>query len=190
MTLRRALASTLAIVALALLGGCGDSRTPAPDLGRVQSPQGVKTLTYLRGRLSFDVPANWTIETGPAPMLVTLGSGPALITVWRYPRSRLQPFPSTAAGLDQAQSALTGAAAARDPSLHVISSAVVDVSGSPGVELDALETIRGRLRRVRSAHIYTGGAEIVIDEYAPKGLFHDVDRTVFSPLLHSVRLVG
>jgi hypothetical protein len=180
----------LGVLALALLGGCADSRTPAPSLSRVHLPDGVKTVTYLHGRLRFSAPTNWVTQTGAAPMVVTLGSGPALITVWRYPRSPSQPLPADAAALDQARLALISAAGARDPTIRVISSAVVQVSGSPGVELDALETIQGRRRRVRSAHIYTGGAEIVIDEYAPVNLFHDVDRVVFSPLLRSVRLGG
>jgi hypothetical protein len=72
----------------------------------------------------------------------------------------------------------------------VISSAVVTLHGVHAVELDALETVRGRVRRVRSTHLYQGGAELVVDEYAPEEMFHTVDRTVFSPLLHSVRLGG
>jgi hypothetical protein len=72
----------------------------------------------------------------------------------------------------------------------VISSAVVSSNGVRGVELDALATIRGHVRRVRSAHIYKDGAALVIDEYPPKSLFRTADRAVFSPLLHSVRLVG
>jgi hypothetical protein len=90
--------------------------------------------------------------------------------------------------LQQARSALIAAARARDLTLRVIASAVVDVHGLHAVELDAVEKIRGQVRRVRSAHVYEAGAELVIDEYAPQSQFHEADRTVFSPLLHSLRL--
>ena len=190
MPLRRSLSVTLGVLALGALGGCADSRTPAPNLSRVQPPDGVKTVNYLHNKLSFSAPRDWAIETGHAPMVVTLGSGPALITIWRYPRSPRQPVPGNISALQQARRALIAAAAARDRTFRVISSGVVGVNDIPAVELDALETIRGQVRRVRSTHIYEHGTEVVVDEYAPEGLFHLVDRTVFSPLLHSVRLVG
>lgn len=180
---------TAVVIALAVLAGCGDSRTAAPDLARFQAPDGVKAASYLAGTLHFDLPANWATQVGSAPLIVTATSGPAIIAVWRYPRSQRQVLPHDETSLQQARSALVGAAAARDPTLRVISSAVVNSRGVRGVELDALETIRRHVRRVRSAHLYEDGAELVIDEYAPTSQFHAVDRTVFSPLLHSVRLV-
>ena len=180
----------LAVLALGVLGGCGDSRTRPPDLSTVQPPGATKTVGYLHDRLQFRAPVKWTIATGSAPMVVTLGSGSALITIWRYPRSQKQPLPDSIPELQQARSALVAAAGARDPTFRVIASAVVGINNVPAVELDALETIRGHVRRVRSTHLYANGAEIVVDEYAPEDLFHTVDRTVFSPLLHSVRLIG
>jgi hypothetical protein len=190
MPLRRPLAVTLGVLALGFFGGCGDSRTPAPKLSRIEPPNGFKAVSYLDRAVRFNAPANWAIQSGSAPMVVTLGSGPAVVTIWRYPRSPNQTLPYDAATLQQARSALIGAATARDPSFHVISSAVIHLGYVPGVELDALETIRGQVRRVRSAHLYENGDEVVVDEYAPMSLFHTVDRLVFSPLLHSVRLLG
>jgi hypothetical protein len=190
MPLRRPLAVTLGVLVLGALGGCGDARTPAPNPSQIAPPGATKTVSYLNNALSFKAPVNWVIEPGSAPMVVTLGSGPALIAIWRYPRSDKQVLPADAAALEQARTALIGAAIARDRTFHVIASAIVHVHGVPGVELDALETIRGQRRRVRSTHLYANGAEFVVDEYAPVDLFHAVDRTVFSPLLHSVRLVG
>jgi hypothetical protein len=186
---RRPLALVLTGLTLAVLAGCGDSRTPAPDLSRIQAPQGVEQGNYVGGTLHFNAPANWATQAGSGPLVVTITSGPAVIAIWRYPRSPGQVLPRDLASLRQARSALLSAAAARDRTLRVISSAVVSGNGVRGVELDAVETIRGQVRRVRSAHLYAGGAELVIDEYAPKPLFHAVDRSVFSPLLHSVRLV-
>jgi hypothetical protein len=191
MPLRRSLVAAVAgILAVVLLAGCGDSRTRPPDLTRIEPTGGVKPVDYLHGALRFNAPDNWAIESGTAPLVVTLGSGPAVIAIWRYPRSPSQPLPGTVPALEQARSALVAAAHARDPSFRIISSAVVALAGTVGVELDALETVRGQVRRVRSAHLYLGGAEIVVDEFAPEDLFHGVDGTVFSPLLHSVRLAG
>ncbi|HEY5317482.1 MAG TPA: hypothetical protein VIJ20_05845 [Solirubrobacteraceae bacterium] len=190
MTLGRMLAVTVGILALAGLAGCGDSRTPAPNLARIEPPHRLRVLSYLHNTLHLSAPANWSTETGSAPLVVTIGSGQAVVAIWRYPRSPSQPLPSDIPALQRARGALITAAAARDRTFRVISSAVVGINSVPGVELDALETIRGQVRRVRSAHLYKRGAELVIDEYAPENLFHQVDRTVFSPLLHSVHLVG
>ena len=185
---RRSLAVALGALALAVLGGCGSSRTPAPDLSRVELPPGSKTVSYLHGAVQFDAPEGWAIETGSAPLVVTLGSGPALIAVWRYPRSARQPLPDSIPTLNQAKDAVVSAARARDPTLRLISAATIAQGNVLGVELDAVETVRGQARRVRSAHLYFAGAEFVVDEFAPPALFHSVDRTVFSPLLRSVRL--
>jgi len=43
-------------------------------------------------------------------------------------------------------------------------------------------------RRVRSVHVFFGGAEYVIDEYAALRYFHTVDHSVFSPVKRSLRL--
>jgi len=194
MPLRRPVAVALGTLALALslavLAGCGDTRTPPPPLSRIQPPDGVKAVSYLGNKLRFNAPTSWSIQAGTAPLVVTLGSGPALIAIWRYPRSPSQVLPGDIPELDQARRALIAAAGARDPTFRVISSAVVGGGGVPAVELDALETINGQVRRVRSTHLYKHGDEFVVDEYAPQDAFHAVDRTVFSPLLHSVRLGG
>ena len=193
-TLRRPLplalgSSAVVVLALVLLAAGGDSRTAAPDLATFQAPQGFKPASYLGGTLRFNAPTNWATQSGAAPLVVTLTSGPAIIAIWRYPRSASQLLPSNLAALQQARSALIGAAKLRDPTFRVLASTVIDTGAVRGVELDAIETIRGQLRRVRSTHVYANGAELVIDEFAPESQFHAVDRSVFSPLLHSVRLV-
>jgi hypothetical protein len=57
------------------------------------------------------------------------------------------------------------------------------------IVVDAIESIAGRRRRVRSFHVFVRGAEIVLDEYAPVAMFHAVDHSVFSPLNHSLVLL-
>ena len=191
MQLRRPLAAALLVLALGALGGCASSPTAAPDLSSIQPTGGVRPVAYLHNALHFNAPADWASQTGSAPLVVTIGSGPALIAIWRYPRSQSQPLPADIATQERALSALLAASRARDPTFRVIASTVIVLNGVPGVELDALETIRGHVRRVRlSTHLYENHAELVVDEYAPEDLFHALDRLVFSPLLHSVHLVG
>jgi hypothetical protein len=72
--------------------------------------------------------------------------------------------------------------------LAVIRTSLIRIGGAPTVVLDAFERIAGRLRRVRSLHVFVPGAEIVIEEYSPPSQFHAVDRMVFSPLNHSINL--
>jgi hypothetical protein len=189
MPLRRILVGVI-VLALALwaLAACGESRVPAPRLSQIQAPQGMTEVTYLGGGIHFVAPRHWATQAGSGQLVVTYASGPAMIAVWRYQRLPGQRLPTDRPALEQARSALIGAATARDPRLKLLSSAIVDQGRVRGVELDAIERLRGHVRRVRSAHVYAYGAEVVIDEYAPRSLFHAVDRAVFSPLLHSLHL--
>jgi hypothetical protein len=41
---------------------------------------------------------------------------------------------------------------------------------------------------VRSTHIFSHGAEVVVDAYAPPRFFPKVDKTAFKPLLRSLRV--
>jgi hypothetical protein len=124
---------------------------------------------------------------GAKPQLVlAAASGLARVELWRYPRK--EPLPTTSASLQQAAVALEGAARARDPNLHVIRARALTVEGAHAIELSVTERIGGQLRRDRSLHVFTGGAEVVLDVYAPLNDFHSVDHSVFSPLKRSLQL--
>jgi hypothetical protein len=85
---------------------------------------------------------------------------------------------------------LIAAARARDRTLRLLGSRLARIDGAEAVELDALETIRGRPRRVSSTHLYVPGAELVLDEYAPPDRFATVERSVFVPVRRSLALLG
>ena len=121
-----------------------------------------------------------------APLVAVIASAGAVVSVWRYPVRAPQSEPSGEPGVAAAGRALAAAARARQPSLELVRRRELRVSGLPAVELDALERIHGLLRRVRSTHIFTPGAEIVLEEYAPPAGFHAVDHSVFSPLRRSL----
>ena len=77
---RNLLAQTLVVPAVA---GCGNSRTPLPNLITPAQPQGTRSLTYPHSGIEFTAPVNWTVSTGRAPMVATVTSGAAIVAVWR-----------------------------------------------------------------------------------------------------------
>lgn len=169
----------------AVLAGCGYSRTPAPN---VASPVAIGFAQEGFPRVGIDalIPDSWSEVVTRLPLAATISSGAAVIALWRYPRS--VPPPANRLELASARTSLIAAARARDRSLHVIRSKLTHIGGAPTVALDAFERINGHRRRVRSLHLYVVGAEIVIEEYTPPAEFHEVDRTVFSPMNHSIKL--
>jgi hypothetical protein len=169
------------------LGGCGDSRTPVPTLSQPAAPRGFHTLDFIRSGVSLIAPRNWIVLPQRAPVVTVVASGAAFVTVWRFHRAT--PPPAGSAQLDRARAQLIKAARARDPHLVVIRASALTVDHRSAVELDALEQINGRSRRVRSTHVYVPGAEYVLDEYAPPAMFHGVDHAVFSPIKRSLRLL-
>lgn len=173
-------------VLIVVLAGCGYSRTPVPRAGSPVLPTAFVGEGFPRVGIDVLVPRNWTESVTELPLAATISSGPAVIALWRYSRSARPP--SDRAALAAARRALISAARARDPGLILIRTRLTRIDRSPAVVLDAFERINGRPRRVRSLHIYISGAEIVIEEYAPAAEFHYIDRYVFSPISHSIKL--
>ncbi len=182
-----AFAALAAAAAVLALGGCGDSRTPVPSISQPAAPRGFHTLGFQRSGVTLIAPKNWIVLPQRAPVVTVVASGAAFVTVWRYHRTA--PPPTGTAQLDQARAELIRAARAKDPGLVVIRASALIVDHRGAVELDAVEQINGRSRRVRSTHVYVPGAEYVLDEYAPPAMFHAVDHAVFSPIKHSLRLL-
>ena len=192
------LVTTALLLCCSLLpsGGCGNSRTPVPDLSQPAQPASFRTLRYsgstvaqgVKRSLSieFGAPSNWAIVQRKPPVVTVVTSGDAVVALWRY--GRKAPVPAGAAAYARASQGLVEAARKRDHSLQLIAAKTVMVGSNPGVELDALESIGGQRRRVRSTHVFVPGAELVLDEYAPLTVFHAVDHSVFSPLKRSLRL--
>jgi hypothetical protein len=171
----------------AALAGCGAARTPVPSIAGPAAPQRFHTVTYApRAGVSLSVPENWASTRSQAPLIGTISSGSAVISLWRYLRT--EPLPSDATTLQSARTALIDTARSRDPALRVIRSAVTKADGQPAIALDVLERISGQLRRVRSLHVYASGAELVLEEYAPPAAFSTVDHAVFSPVRRSLKL--
>ncbi len=174
-----------AVLACGLLAGCGNSRTPVPSLSSPQPPQGFQLLSYPAAAIALRAPRNWSVTPGRAPLVATIGSGAAVVALWRFPRSLPPPTGTTLAG---AGARLLAQARARDPGLRLIRSQAEAIDHAPAIELDALEQINGQLRRIRSIHVFVTGAELVLEQYAPPAIFHAIDHAVFSPVKRSLRL--
>jgi hypothetical protein len=174
------------LAALALLAGCGNSRTPVPSLTSRPQPSGFQSLRYPTQGLSLVAPRAWTVKRGAPPLVATIASGSSVVALWRYHRTA--PPPRSPAALRSAQRLLIRDARLRDPSLELIRSTITVLDGAPAIEIDAFEKVAGLARRVRSTHVFERRAEVVLDEYAPPASFHSVDHVVFSPVKRSLQL--
>ncbi|HEX3831670.1 MAG TPA: hypothetical protein VHW04_06840 [Solirubrobacteraceae bacterium] len=172
---------------LVLLAGCGNSRTPVPNIDRPAPPAGFRKLTIGSAGISLITPRNWTVSNQTAPLVLTVNSGPAVVALWRLPRSAAPP--AGRAGVAATRRALLAAVRRRDRTVAELHAASTRVDGAPAIRLDARERIAGQLRQVTSTHVYVNGAELVLDEYAPPGQFASVARSVFSPVRRSLTLV-
>jgi hypothetical protein len=182
----RRLPATILCLLAPVAAGCGDARTRPPDASVAAAPHRVHTLSFPFAGLRLRAPSNWTLQQGRAPLVAAVWSGRAMIAIWRYPRT--EPLPADTAALKQARDELVRVTRERDRHLHLIRVRLLAFHGARAIELAALERVRGRLRRVRSLHVYEYGAEIVLDAYAPPSDFHAVDHEVFAPLGRSLRI--
>ncbi|HWE32467.1 MAG TPA: hypothetical protein VG410_03225 [Solirubrobacteraceae bacterium] len=169
-----------------LLAGCGESRTPVPNVNVPAAPRSYIRLSFPRIGVSFYAPKNWTRVNGRG--FAVIASASAVISLRAY--SSNGSTPATAAALAAARGRLIAAAHNQDRTLQLIRTKLTRVDGVDAIVLDAMETIAGARRRVRSLHLFPAGGEIVIEESAPLALFHIADHYVFSPLNHSLRLLA
>jgi hypothetical protein len=176
----------LLVLGCSALAGCGNARTPPPNLSIALAPSGFARQTFPSAGVRLRAPIDWQVQPGSPPLVVAVRSGLASIAVWRYPRT--QSLPATGAQLRPALKRLVAMVRARDATFALASAGVVTVGGRRALQLRGLETIDGQRREVRSTHLYAYGAEVVVDAYAPPSQFRQVDKRVFHPLLRGLRL--
>lgn len=179
-------AAALALGLAAALAGCGDARTPVPDVTTTAAPGQARSADFPKQGVRFEAPSLWRLVPGAAPLVATVVSGRATVAIWRYPRT--EPLPRTHSQLVAARTALLGAAKQRDPTFKATATRITRVGGAPAVVVRGSETVGGQPRLVRSTHVYAAAAEVVVDAYAPPALFAGVDRAVFAPLSASLRV--
>lgn len=177
------------LVLLACLGvaaGCGNSRTPVPSPSQPAAMQRYRTLAFPAAGAAFSAPDGWPVIAEGPPVVAVVASGDAVIALWRYQRSR--PLITSAAALAAARAELVRAIHQRQPSVRVLATRLTRVDGAPAIVLDALERVGDSPRRVLSTHVYAGRGELVLDEYAPTGLFSGAAYPVFARVRASLTL--
>jgi hypothetical protein len=185
---RRTLLTLLAGGAV-LLGGCGNDRTPVPELGLIPAPKDFRDTEFKAQGVQFRAPTNWRVVDGEPPHLATVAIGDAQIGIWRYPRS--EPLPETRAQLAAARQALVAQIESRDPTFKLTSTRLVVKPGFRGVEVVGVGSnlANGSIQRsMRSLHAYGHGGEVVMDAFAPPRDFARVDEQTFAPMARSLRL--
>jgi hypothetical protein len=176
-----------AAVVLALaaaLAGCGNSRTPVPDVSTPDPPQGARDVR-LKG-IRFKAPVNWADLPAQGARAGGIQSRTATLAVWRYPRS--EPLPATPQALEEVRGLLIERIKQRDTSFRVRDDRRLRLAGARALEVTGEATIAGLPFRVRSTHLFKHGTEYVVDAYAPPQDFDRVDSTVFKPVLQTLRL--
>jgi hypothetical protein len=182
---RAALAVPLAVLALT---GCGNDRTPVPDVSHADPPRGYRKVVLKDAGVRFTAPFNWQNLDPQGRRAGGIRSKTATLAVWRYPRS--EPLPATESALEEVKGLLVDRVKARDPSFELRSSRVTRRGGADAIELVGSQEIAGLPFDVRSTHVFKAGAEVVLDAYAPPADFARVDRTVFRPVLKSLRVTA
>jgi hypothetical protein len=176
----------LPVLLLVLISGCGNAPTPTPDTATPVAPAGAEPVRLAEAGVRFDAPVGWVERPGPVPLVTAYTSGQGSIAIFRYPR--IEPLPRTGAQLDAATDQLVAAVKARDASFREERRSRTKVDGDRAIVLRGTARVAGQVRSVRSTHIFTDGAEVVVDAFAPPGDFDRVDEQVFRPLLRSLKL--
>ena len=190
---RPSLAAASLVVAILLLAvpilGVGRDVRVARTGDEPATPESFAVRNVGFGTL-LRLPEHPWLFTGPEDdagrFRASVTSGAAAVSVWIYRRGRRGP--RSAPELQAARTRLLRAARTRDATFRAVRTAIRRYDGLPAIEIRGSETILGRPRTVRSVHVYVGGREIVIDAYAPDGDFRAVDRSVFRPILESLRV--
>lgn len=183
----RRLSQAAAAGALALvLAGCGNDRTQPPDVTTPAPPLGSNAERFDAQGIAFASPAGWTLQRGTPPLVATVATGRAVVSIFRYPRT--EPLPRTRSELDDAAEALAGGAKQRDGTFAERARGRVRVDEQPGVVLRGTQTIAGQPRTVRSTHVYAFGGEVVVDAFAPAQDFKRVDAEAFRAIVRSLKL--
>lgn len=183
--MRRFVATLLFALALA---GCGAERAATPDPLRVHAPEGEVSLSYPTAGVKLTAPANWGRRRGELPRVATFSSGLAAVAVWAYARD--EPIPRGREELVAARRRLVREVRRRDPRFRLERARGTRVAGAPAIGLLGEQAVAGQRLRTRSAHIFRGEAEYVVELLAPPGSFALADRGVMEPLLRSLSLSG
>ena len=176
----------LVVLAAVACGGCGRDRLATPDPARPASALRPAEQRFPDVGLRFTAPDDLTFQRGQAPLVTSTATGSVTVAVWRYPRT--ETLPRDAASLRSARERLLDAVRTRDPSFKLDRVRRTEVDGAPALQVLGTQRVAGRVRRVRSTHVYAKGAEVVVDTFSAPGDFPKADLAIFRPLVASLKI--
>jgi hypothetical protein len=185
----RLAACALALAAAAAPAtGCGNDRAGSANIFDSPASEGTQRLRYPDAGLAMVLPKPFVVTPAKAPQVFRASLEDAFVSSFAYRRA--EQLPRTDDQLRTARDRLIDAAEKRDRSFRLASSRLTRAAGAPAIELVGEQTIsRGRLR-LRSLHVYKGGAEYVVELGAPAGDFRRLDRSTFPGIRRSLELTG
>lgn len=185
----RLAACVLALAAgLALPAGCGNERAGSDSLFEAPAGEGTQRLRYPDAGLALVLPKAFVVSPAKPPQLFRASLEDAFVSSFAYRRE--EQLPTTGDQLRTARDRLVRAAQIRDRSFRLSSSKLTRAAGAPAIELLGEQTISlGRLR-LRSLHVYKGGAEYVVELGAPVRDFRRLDRSTFPGIRRSLKVTG
>jgi hypothetical protein len=178
----------LLLVCLPLLAACGEEPDDPPAVFKVKAPRGEKVEEFPAAGMTLTRPKNWRLRRRDAPGVFELASGEAIIAGWAYPRD--EPLPDTDADMEAAKDRLVDAIHERNPDYRVRSAVVTELAGAPAIDVEGEQVLSRRTLRTRSAHLFLGDVEYVIEAIAPPADFALVEERVMTPLLDSLEVEG
>ncbi len=170
------------------LAGCSDSRPPVAT-GQLTPSSKARTYDFPRAGLKLDLPRNMQVNRLPRlPAVFRAGLAQPFVSAYAYRRS--EQVPRNARELRAARRRLVRTTRGRDRGYRLERSRTAKVDGARAIELLGEQTL-GRTRlRIRSVHVYRGGAEYVIEVAAPRRQFARFDAAVWPLISRTLDVSG
>jgi hypothetical protein len=178
----------IAVLLACLSAGCGAERAAGPgELLPAGAP--LTKHEFAQVGMTVSLPAAMTVqEPRPSPSVFRATYADWYVAAFAY--LRREQIPRKRAEVAAARRRLLSEVRRRDRRFKVVRSGATKVSGAPAVELVGDQTLSRAKLRTRSVHVYKGKAEYVLELVAPTGVFAELRRRVFDPVVRSLEVTG
>ncbi|MGI8512064.1 MAG: hypothetical protein ACR2NH_05485 [Solirubrobacteraceae bacterium] len=179
---------TAALAVAAALGACGREPLDAPDTAPDELGAVTRVLDFPAAGVTGKIPLRAQAMPQPAPGVFRISLGAGFVSCFAYRRS--EPIPKGRQQLAAARRRLVGEVGRRGGRFDVQGSRTLQIAGSDAVEVKGTQTISRQRLKTRSLHVFKGRAEYVFELLQPPSSFTQVERSVFDPMLVSLKLSG
>jgi hypothetical protein len=177
----------IALVLAAAVAGCGAEKAATPStILAADAP--LQELTYKRAGMTVSVPRAMSVVDRKSPAVFRATLGEWYVSGLAYKRK--EQLPRNDRELRAARRRLVREVRRRDRGFRVVSTRTTRVDGARAVELVGDQEISGRRLRIRSLHVYKGGAEYLLEMAAPVAEFVTLDANVFDRVARSLKVTG